>query len=122
MPFTVVLMRRFKAIAMTTMAKKEGSSLQESIQMRHDYLLKFYRFKQWYEWILIPVSSAIGVFLVFRIWVPGGVQAHWMGAAITFVITLVSCGVAIYAENKRNFERPLMSLGQLLDEFKTEDR
>jgi hypothetical protein len=120
-PFTVVLMCRFKAIAVTTMAKKEGSSLQESIQLRHDYLLKFYRFKQWYEWILIPVSSAIGVFLVFRIWVPGGVQAHWTGAAITFAVTLVSCGVAIYAENKRNFEAPLVKLNEVLKEFKDEN-
>jgi len=120
-PFTVVLMRRFKAIATTNVAKTEGGSLQESIRLRHDYLQKFYKFKRQYEWILIPVSSAIGVFLVFRIWVPGGVQAHWMGAGITLAITLVSCGVAFFAENKRNFEAPLGQLKEVLEEFKAEN-
>jgi uncharacterized membrane protein YhaH (DUF805 family) len=121
-PFTVVLMRRFKAIARTSMDKNDADSLQKSIQQRYDYLQRFYRFKQRYEWMLIPVSSMIGVFLVFRIWVPGGVQAHWMGAAITLAVTLVSCGVAIFAENKRNFERPLGELRAVLGEFEAEDR
>jgi uncharacterized membrane protein YhaH (DUF805 family) len=121
-PFTVVLMRRFKAIARTSMDKNDADSLQKSIQQRYDYLQRFYRFKQRYEWMLIPVSSMIGVFLVFRIWVPGGVQAHWMAAAITLAVTLVSCGVAIFAENKRNFERPLGELRAVLGEFEAEDR
>jgi hypothetical protein len=121
-PFTVVLMRRFKAIARTSMHKNDADSLQKSIQQRYDYLQRFYRFKQRYEWMLIPVSSMIGVFLVFRIWVPGGVQAHWMAAAITLAVTLVSCGVAIFAENKRNFERPLGELRAVLGEFEAEDR
>jgi uncharacterized membrane protein YhaH (DUF805 family) len=120
-PFTVVLMRRFKAIARTSMHKNDADSLQKSIQQRYDYLQRFYRFKQRYEWMLIPVSSMIGVFLVFRIWVPGGVQAHWMAAAITLAVTLVSCGVAIFAENKRNFERPLGELRAVLGEFEAGD-
>ncbi|WOK05698.1 hypothetical protein RT717_21720 [Imperialibacter roseus] len=120
-PFTVVLMRRFKAIARTNVAKTEGGSLQESIRLQHDNLQQFYKFKRQYEWILIPVSSAIGVFLVFRIWVPGGVQAHWMGVGIALAITLVSCGVAIFAENKRNFEAPLGQLKEVLEEFKAEN-
>jgi hypothetical protein len=82
-------------------------------------LLSFYRFKKWYELILIPLASAIGVFILFKLYVPGGVQAHWTGAVMTFAITLISCALAIRTENRKNFREPLEQFDRVLAEFRS---
>lgn len=118
LPFTIVLMTKFKAMAIT---KPEANNSDNSIYtyvLRQQKLLRsFYNFKRRYEVILIPLASAIGVFLVFKLYVPGGVQTHITGAVITFIITLISCGAAIIKENKKNFELPLQQLSALLRDF-----
>ena len=120
-PFMIMLMKRFKAIAMTRPQDSTASSLQAYVARRHELLRSFYQFKRRYELFLIPVVSAIGVWLVFQLWVPGGVSAYPSGAIITFGITLISCIAAIWSENKRSFENPLRQLQQVLDEFKNDE-
>jgi hypothetical protein len=118
LPFTVVLMTKFKAMAVT---KPEGGNRENSIYkfvLRQQKLLQsFYNFKRRYELILIPLASAIGVVLTFKLYVPGGLETHLTGAVIAFVITLISCGAAIIKENKKNFEMPLQQLRELLKDF-----
>lgn len=120
-PFMIILMKRFKAIAVTRPQDSTESSLQAYVNRRHELLQSFYRFKRRYELFLIPLVSAIGVWLVFQLWVPGGVYAYPSGAVITFGITLISCIAAIWSENKKSFEEPLSQLRQVLDEFKNEE-
>ncbi|MBA4058691.1 MAG: hypothetical protein C0490_28500 [Marivirga sp.] len=66
------------------------------------------------------MSSAIGVILIFNLYVPGGVKGNLTGALTTFAITLLSCAIAIFSENKKSFEQPIHQLQEILDEFKTE--
>lgn len=120
-PFLVMLMKRFKAIAVTKPKDSTVSSLRSYVNRRHELLQSFYRFKRRYELFLIPLVSAIGVWLVFQLWVPGGVYAYPSEAVITFGITLISCVAAIWSENKKSFEEPLRQLRQVLDEFKNEE-
>jgi hypothetical protein len=117
-PFTFVLLRKFKRIAITKPADTLRSSLQMYVQQHYDLLFSFYRFKRRYELFLIPLSSAIGVWLVFLLYVPGGVAAYPSGAVVIFGITLLSCAIALAAENKESFGKPLTALRQILDEFK----
>jgi hypothetical protein len=117
-PFTIVLMRKFKRMALIGQ-DGTASSMEAYVQQQHDLLLSFYHFKKWYEVLLVPTSSAIGVILVFKLYVPGGVLVHPVGAVITFAISVISCMVAIRAENKRNFEQPLRGLEDILREFTT---
>jgi uncharacterized membrane protein YjjP (DUF1212 family) len=67
--------------------------------------------------MLIPVSAAIGVFLFFRLYLPGGVQAFPVGAFITYALTLLSCYWAIRVENKKSFSEPLQQLEAILQEY-----
>jgi hypothetical protein len=125
LPFTIMLMRKFKRIAVLKPVGEAGednskTSLYKYIQRKHDLLQSFYTFKKRYELLLIPLSASIGVFLTFKLFVPGGMEAHPIGAAITFAITLVSCFLAIRSENKKSFQQPLRQLRELLDEFKQE--
>jgi len=119
-PFTIVLMRKFKGMAVTRLMDQTDASLQQYVSKHHDLLQSFYRFKKRYEFFLIPLSSIIGVWLVFKLYVPGGVAAYPSGAVITFGITIISCVIAIWSENKKSFEEPLSQLQQVLDEFKRE--
>lgn len=121
LPFTIMLIQKFKRMAIT---KPEdgatGTSLFNYVFQQHTLLNSFYTFKKRYELLLIPLSTAIGVFLTFKLYVQGGVMAHQAGAIVTFAITLTSCAVAIFSENRKNFEQPLQQLRELLDEFKKE--
>ncbi|HEX5171470.1 MAG TPA: hypothetical protein VFW11_19970 [Cyclobacteriaceae bacterium] len=119
-PFTVVLMKKFKAMATTKLTGSSDSSLQQYVNRYHDLLQSFYRFKKRYELFLIPVSATIGVWLVFELYVPGGVAAYPSGAIITLGVTLISCVLAIWSENKKSFEEPLRQLRLVLDEFRSE--
>ena len=118
LPFTVVLLRQFKRVARPVpTAPDAGASLQARTQQQHDSLRAFYRFKRGYECLLIPLSTALGVWLTFRLYVPGGVPQHLTGAGITYLLSLLSCGWAIRRENRRHFELPLRKLKALLAEF-----
>lgn len=123
-PFTTVLMIKFKAIATARPDVRHGDHtgevpLRDYIAVRRNLLLSFYRFKKWYEFILIPLASAIGVFIVFELYVPGGVAEHPSGALVTLLITLCSCALAISRENRRNFREPLARFDEVLAEFGT---
>jgi hypothetical protein len=118
LPFTVVLLRQFRRVARATPARPvAGFSLQARTQQQYDALRAFYRFKRRYEYLLIPLSTALGVWLTFRLYVPGGVPQHPTGAVLTFLLTLLACGWAIRRENRRHFEQPLHHLQELLAEF-----
>jgi hypothetical protein len=118
LPFTVVLMKKFKQIAITRPEGNTGGPLYDYVVRQQKLLQSFYSFKKRYELLLVPLSSAIGVFLTFKLFVPGGVMEHQMGAVITLLITLISMVYAIRSENRKSFEQPLGNLDALLRQFK----
>jgi hypothetical protein len=123
-PFTTMLMIKFKAIATARPGAGYDTAgeitLKDYIMERRNQLSSFYRFKKWYEFILIPLASAIGVFIVFELYFPGGVADHQGGALVTLLITVTSCAWAIRRENRRNFREPLRRFDEVLGEFRGE--
>jgi glucose-6-phosphate-specific signal transduction histidine kinase len=118
-PFTFMLMRKFKAMAQTRVEEgHSGESIHRYVTRQHTLLESFYRFKKKYELMLVPLSTAIGTFLTFELYVPGGVLAYQMGAFIIFCAAVISCVVAIISENKRSFEKPLNDLQKIIDDYK----
>lgn len=120
-PFTLMLLKKYKRIAQTRLMEKIDDSLYNNIAFCRQELSSFYRFKKRYEMILVPLSAAIGVFVTFELYLQGGISAHPIGAAITLVIALLSCLHAIRLENERNFRQPLAQFQQMLDEFTEKD-
>ena len=117
-PFTAVMMTRFKKLAAIRLRETYAPSIHAYVQKQYETLGGFFSFKKRYEWFLIPLQCAIGVFITFRIFVPGGVMEHPMGAFISFALTLWSCVTAIRLENRRSFEGPLRDLQRILEEYK----
>lgn len=118
LPFTVMLLKKFKQIARPNPSREQPSiSVQNRIQDQYRNLVAFYRFKKRYEYVLIPISTGLCIFLIFKLYVPGGLQQHTMAAAVLYGLTLLSCGWAIRRENHTQFKRPIDELQQLLSEF-----
>jgi len=120
LPFTIILMQKFKRLAIMKPSQQHNAaaSIYDYVLQQQQLLTSFFRFKIWYEYLHIPVSVAIGVILIFKLYVPGGVYGHVTGATITFIISLLACAIAIKSENKKSFERPIQLLQNVLNEFK----
>jgi hypothetical protein len=119
-PFTIMLLRKFKRLAVLKMAGKHAAGLPvyEYVMRQHALLVSFYRFKKAYELFLIPLSSAIMIWIFFRIYLPGGIAAYPVGAFGCFLFTLGACAAAIIAENKKRFKRPISQLEEILKDLK----
>ena len=117
-PFTVVLLRKFKAMAVTRVRDAtSNTSIHACVSNHYDLMSSFYQFKKNYELVLVPLATALGTFLTFKLYVPGGVFAYQSAAWIIFVIAMISCIAAIKNENKKSFERPLNDLQKIREEF-----
>jgi hypothetical protein len=113
-PFTVMLMQKFKRLAVL---KKNGLSVSEFISTQIRTIEEFFVFKKRYEWILIPVSAALGVYLTFEVFSPGTILNHLYLATIIYLISISSCAYAINVENRKNFSEPIKQLRALQTEI-----
>jgi len=121
-PFLYMLMKKFKAMAVTRPLDSSSSSLYQYIRRRHDLLNDFYQFKRNYERFLIPLSTIIGCYAVFELYIPLEGDGYWTTYWVLVVITIASCAVALRKENKERFEEPLSQFRVLLSEFEGSNR
>lgn len=120
LPFTWVLVGKLRSIVKSTLNATNGASLRKYV-LTHDSLMRqFYQFKKRYELFLLPQSCFIGVFITFKLYIPGGVSSNLTAAAMAFAITLLTCVITAVAENKKSFDDPLQNLQEILSEFKEE--
>lgn len=120
-PFTFTLMKKFKGMAVTRLEGGiSGASIQRYVERQHMLLNTFYKFKKRYEIVLVPLATAIGTYLTFQLYVPGGVTAYLTAALMIFSVSLFACAIAVVRENRRNFEQPLRDLRQIMEEFKND--
>ena len=117
-PFTIVLMKKFKRLALSDVNGNSISSIHDYLSRNRDLLNSFLVFKKRYELVLIPLATAIGVMLIFALYVPGGVREHLLGFIITYALSVLSCYVAIRNENEKSFLQPIQQLDMILEEYK----
>ena len=115
-PLTVALVKRYSRLAASRIGSGK-TSIRAYITEQQRLLSGFFRFKKIYELVLIPLHSVIGVVITFRLFVPGGVSGSPAVALIIFMLTLLSCLVAVRSENRKNFREPLGELRAILDDY-----
>lgn len=115
-PFTLVLLRDFKKIAiLRTQAYEDiATPLSNYIHEQHRLLLKHYQFKKRYEFLLITCSVAIMTWVILRIYFPGGIMAHPILAASIFIPSLVACLIVSRKDDKKHFQAPLKQLEDII--------
>ncbi|WP_111672776.1 hypothetical protein [Algoriphagus litoralis] len=118
-PFTAILLLKFKKMAVLRTEKKykSGLSVKLFVESQYNLLMDFYVFKRRYEVFLVPLSSAILIWVTFRLYLPGGVYQYPGPAIVLFLITMTSCFWAIWNENKKSFREPLQKLKAILEEL-----
>lgn len=115
-PFLIVLFKKYKAMAVAESknTRTGNVSMKKYIMEQYKLLSGFFRFKKWYETILIPLSSACFVWIFFRLYIPGGLASYPIAAGVFFLCVLAACTLAIFLENKRNFRKPLKEFEEIL--------
>ena len=121
-PFTIILMKKFKRLAVLGAGEKDRSekNLKDFVIEHHRLMKSFFTFKWYYELFLIPLTAAILVWMFFRIYISGGAGAHPAASVVLFLLILGGCAAAITAENNRNFRVPLRNLEAILTDLETE--
>jgi hypothetical protein len=118
-PFTIVLLKKFKAMNTQIAVKLDYSAQNIRDNVKNQYLLlsEFFRFKKRFEWLAIPLSCFIMVMIVFKLYVPGGMEDHLTGGIISFLALLACFVTAIYFENRKRFIEPLRQLELVLEDI-----
>jgi hypothetical protein len=121
-PFTLMLLSRFRKLAaiQPILQADADISLKDFVSRQYETISDFFRFKKSYEIFLIPISTAVGSYLFFEIYLPGGVMRYWNEAIFVFLITLLTSVLAILYENRKKFRKPLEDLRLILEDFKQE--
>ncbi|MFC4872403.1 hypothetical protein [Negadavirga shengliensis] len=119
-PFTAKLISKFKQLAKIQVGGKGHGSIKDQLSLKHKILSGYYNFKKIYDYLVIPIHSAIGVVLSFHIIVPESVSFVSLPVITIFVFTMASCWWVVYTDNKKHFVQPLKEIRGILDEFDRE--
>jgi predicted neutral ceramidase superfamily lipid hydrolase len=118
-PFTIVLLRDFKKLALLTMPGSQdyGLPVRSYVQEQYFLLKRHYIFKVRYEFLLITCSVFIMTWIIFRIYVPGGITAQPIAALSILTASIVACVYVSLKDNKKHFKGPMKQLENILTEL-----
>jgi hypothetical protein len=116
-PFTSVLLKKYKAIAVTKLNNNSGTSIKHFLQEHKYHLESFYKFKKRYEFVLVPVCSGITAIIYFQKFVNQASSYKWIIASIIFISSSIIWYVLIRWQNKKSFEQPLNEIDETINEF-----
>ena len=115
-PFTVVLLRKFKAMFKPDAAGK-SSDIQTHVKRQYELLSHFFVLKKRFDLAGIPITCLLLEGILFKLYVPGGIQAHLAGGAIIYAGIVLIFGTAAWFENRKHFIRPLRRLAFILKDI-----
>lgn len=114
-PFTIILMRKFKA--MYNPSVNNAENIYENVRNQYSLLSKFFRLKKMYDWLAIPVSCFIITVIIFELYTSGGIKEHLIGSMVLFLICITIFTIATRFENKKRFKQPLNQLDIILKDM-----
>jgi len=121
-PLTAALIRRTRTLyGPIRTFDSTTPSIRDYVTSYHTRLVDFFHFKKRMDWLGVPVSCAIIVFVTFTLFVPGSIAAYPSAAIVLFAVWVAASAVAIHFENAKRFVAPLQQLEALLQEFDEPD-
>lgn len=123
-PLTAALLRRARAlhggaagVATGAAADPAAADIAHYVRAERDRLADFFRFKRRLDWIGVPVSCAIVVFVTFTLFTNGGMQAYPIASGVLFAVWLGMSGAAVCAENRKRFAAPIRHLDAVIGDL-----
>jgi hypothetical protein len=102
-------------------AAGRSSDIRTHIERQYQLLSQFFVLKKRFDLAGIPITCLLLVGILFKLYVPGGIQAHLAGSAIIYAVLVLIFGTAAWFENKKHFVRPLRRLAIILEDIDCPD-
>jgi|GEM_PF-1135277 len=115
-PFTTLLMRKFKAMYRPDAAAK-ALDIRASVRRQYELLSRFFILKKRFDLGGIPITCLVLEGVLFKLYVPGGIKAHLPAALAVYAGIVLIFGTAAWFENKKHFVRPLRRLTFILKDI-----
>ncbi|MDO6430446.1 hypothetical protein Q4E93_07605 [Flavitalea sp. BT771] len=115
-PFTIVLMRKFKAMYRPD-ATAKLLDIRCSVRRQYELLSQFFILKKRFDLGGIPITCLVLEGVLFKLYVPGGIIAHLPAALAVYTGIVLIFGTAAWFENRKHFIRPLRRLGFILKDI-----
>ena len=115
-PFTIVLMRKFKAMYRPDTTAKL-LDIRASVRRQYEGLSQFFILKKRFDLGGIPITCLVLEGVLFKLYVPGGIIAHLPAALAVYAGIVLIFGTAAWFENKKHFIRPLRRLAFILKDI-----
>lgn len=121
-PLTAAFIRRTRALYGPILTPDSTTpSVRAFVTSYNTRLVEFFRFKKRMDWLGVPASCAIIVFVTFTLFVPGGIATYPSAAVVLFAVWVAASVIAIHFENVKRFVAPLRQFEALLQELDEPD-
>lgn len=123
LPFSYLFFTKFKQYTLSRSYPPDpsGQPLVAYVRRQYRIIHSFFRFKQWFEAVAVPLTSGLLVLLAVRFgWLPNPRQNPLPGLML-FAVALTAFSVAILHENKYRFRQPLNQLTRILTDLESGD-
>lgn len=119
LPYTYMLYKKIKAIFLpsTKALNSPIENIRSNVYAQYNLLSAFFRFKKWYDRIVVPLICFILTAIVFELYVSSGIAGNMMTAIIIYIIALSLFIIATYFENKKRFIVPLQHFKVILEDI-----
>jgi hypothetical protein len=114
-PFTIILMWKFKSMY-KPIAEHKGD-IKANVRNQYELLTRFFGFKKRFDLSAIPVNSLVLTGVVFKLYVPGGIEAHLITGIAAFITMVLIFSIAAWLENKKHFINPLRQFKLILEDM-----
>lgn len=115
-PFTVILLTKFKRMAAAPLRGIGGGSVLAYLNDQREQLQNILKFKMRYEIALVPLINAAGIILPIAIYWPDMMGQKMYLAITLYAIALLASFLAMRVENKKSFIEPIKRLDAILKE------
>ncbi|MDB4923319.1 hypothetical protein [Mucilaginibacter sp.] len=113
-PLTIILMKKFQTFFNPP---PQIFDIRTGIKNQYQSLDQFFSFKKRFDLISIPLNSIILTAILFKLYVPGGIEGHPAGAVMVCLGMLVIYSTATWFENKKHFTKPLKRFRFILEDI-----
>jgi len=116
-PFTAILMSKFKKMAVSPLSGIGNGSVYSYLQNQRAQLQDILKFKIRYEMVLVPLINAVGIILPIAIYWPTDWSAKFVPGIILYSIALLISFFFMRSETRSCFRSPIHRLDQILKEY-----